>query len=96
MLHKSTEELTNELKAATNVRDYLSKNKENLLDESLPEHLEKLLTQKKLKKSDVIRGSLLGKAYVYKIFDGEKSPQEINYSRSLSGSVFPTRKHRKC
>lgn len=89
MLCKSTEELTNELKAATNVKDYLSKNKENLLAESLPEHLEKLLTQKKLKKSDVIRGSLLGKAYVYKIFDGEKKPSRdkllaISFGLSLS------------
>lgn len=74
MTHKTTEELKNELKTASNIRDYLSKNKENLLAEGLPEHLEKLLSQKGLRKSDVIRGSLLGKAYVYKIFCGEKKP----------------------
>ena len=31
MTHKSTDELKNELKTAANLRDYLSKNKENLL-----------------------------------------------------------------
>ena len=70
MTHKSTDELKNELKTAANLRDYLSKNKENLLTTGLPEYLERLLSQKGLKKADVIRGSLLGWAYVYKIFGG--------------------------
>lgn len=74
MIHKSTDELRNELKRATNVRDYLTQNKENLLTIDLPEYLDKLLSQKGIKKSDVIRGSLLGKAYVYQIFSGEKKP----------------------
>lgn len=54
MIHKSTDELKNELKTATNLRDYLSKNKENLLTTGLPEYLERLLSQKGLKKADVI------------------------------------------
>lgn len=74
MIHKSTDELRNELKRATNVRDYLTQNKENLLTIDLPEYLDMLLSQKGIKKSDVIRGSLLGKAYVYQIFSGEKKP----------------------
>ena len=51
MTHKSTDELKNELKTAANLRDYLSKNKENLLTTGLPEYLERLLSQKGLKKS---------------------------------------------
>ena len=74
MIHKSTDELTNELKAAANVKDYLLKNRENMLSSDLPEYLEQLLSQKGLKKADVIRGSLLGRAYIYKIFSGEKKP----------------------
>lgn len=74
MIHKSTDELTNELKTATNVKDYLLKNRENMLTSNLPEYLEQLLSQKRLKRADVIRGSLLGKAYIYKIFSGEKKP----------------------
>ena len=54
MTHKSTDELKNELKTAANLRDYLSKNKENLLTTGLPEYLERLLSQKGLKKADVI------------------------------------------
>ena len=54
MIHKSTDELKNELKTAANLRDYLSKNKENLLTTGLPEYLERLLSQKGLKKADVV------------------------------------------
>lgn len=41
---------------------------------SLSEHLNLLLSQKKIRKADVIRHSQLGRAYVYKIFAGEKIP----------------------
>ena len=86
MTHKSTDELKNELKTAANLRDYLSKNKENLLTTGLPEYLERLLSQKGLKK-----GLTCTKFSAVK-----KSPQEISFSLSLSGLVFPIRKHRKC
>lgn len=51
MKQKSTDELNHEIKAATNIEDYLIKNKENMLTSNLPEYLNKLLTQKGLKKS---------------------------------------------
>lgn len=50
MKQKSTDELNHEIKAATNIEDYLIKNKENMLTSNLPEYLNKLLTQKGLKK----------------------------------------------
>ncbi len=74
MKQKSTDELNHEIKAATNIEDYLIKNKENMLTSNLPEYLNKLLTQKGLKKADVIRSSQLGRAYVYQIFSGKKTP----------------------
>lgn len=74
MDEKSTDELRHEIKTATDVEDYLTKNKEYLLKESLSEHLHMLLSQKNLKRADVIRGSLLGRAYVYRIFAGDKIP----------------------
>lgn len=74
MDEKSTDELRHEIKAATDVEDYLTKNREYLLHESLSEHLHMLLSRNKLKRADVIRGSLLGRAYVYRIFAGDKIP----------------------
>ncbi|MCI8799937.1 hypothetical protein AMURIS_00495 [Acetatifactor muris] len=71
---KTTEELRHELKAATNIEDYLRSNQKNLVRYNLPEYLRSLLSCKKLRKADVVRGSLLSRAYVYQIFSGEKSP----------------------
>lgn len=74
MNQKTTEELTHEIKSATDIDDYLSANSNHMLTTSLSEYLNTLLLQKKIRKADVIRGSLLSRAYVYKIFAGEKIP----------------------
>lgn len=74
MLLKTTDELNHEIKAATDIEDYLAKNKENMLTHSLSDHLNMLLTQKELSRADVVRNSLLDRAYVYQIFSGEKTP----------------------
>lgn len=71
---KTTDELNHEIKSATNIEDYLLNNKDHLLTYSLPEHLNTLLEQKKISRADVVRGSLLDRAYVYQIFSGEKVP----------------------
>ena len=71
---KSTDELSHEIKAVSNIEDYLNKNKEHMIMTDLSEHLNMLLSLKKLKKSDVVRASLLDRTYVYKIFAGEKNP----------------------
>ena len=74
MIEKSTDELRHDIKAATDIEDYLAKNSTYLLKDSLSEHLHMLLSQKNLRRADVIRGSLLGRAYVYRIFAGDKTP----------------------
>lgn len=74
MKEKSTDELRHEIKTATDMEDYLTKNSTYLLKDSLSEHLRMLLSQKNLSRADVIRGSLLGRAYVYRIFAGDKTP----------------------
>ena len=71
---KTTEELKHEIKAATDIEDYLKSNRESLLQGNLAQHLNRLLSQKGLSKADVVRGSLLSRAYVYQIFSGEKTP----------------------
>lgn len=74
MEEKSTDKLRHEIKTATDIEDYLAENREHLLKDSLSEHLHMLLSEKGLTRADVIRGSLLGRAYVYRIFAGDKIP----------------------
>lgn len=71
---KTTEELNHEIKSATNIEDFLIKNKKHLLIHSLPQYLNTLLIQKGISRADVVRGSLLDRTYVYQIFSGEKTP----------------------
>lgn len=72
--HKTTDELDHEIEAATDIEDYLAKNKQNMLTCSLSEHLNMLLSQKGIGRADVVRDSLLDRVYVYQIFSGKKTP----------------------
>ncbi len=74
MESKTTDQLNHEIKMATDIKDYLNENRNNLLTTSLGEYLNMLLSQKKLRKTDVVHNSLLERTYVYKIFAGEKHP----------------------
>lgn len=70
----STEELNHQIEEATNIEDFLNANREFMLSGSLSQHLTALLAEKKIRKADVVRGSLLDRAYVYQIFSGERRP----------------------
>lgn len=70
----STEELNHQIEEATNIEDFLNANREFMLSGSLSQHLTALLAEKKISKADVVRGSLLDRAYVYQIFSGERRP----------------------
>lgn len=74
MREKTTDELRHEIKTATDMEDYLTENRDHMLKESLTDHLHMLLSRKNLKRADIIRGSLLGRSYVYRIFAGDKTP----------------------
>jgi len=70
----SSAELGFQLKNALSIGAYLAKNKDNMLAQSLSEHLNMLLKEKGIRRSDVVRDSHLEKSYVYQIFSGEKNP----------------------
>lgn len=70
----TTDELYHEIMAATDIEDFLKKNKRQMLTCTLSEYLNALLSQKGISRADVVRGSLLDRAYVYQIFSGEKTP----------------------
>lgn len=87
---RTTDALNHEIKSATDIEDFLTKNREHLLNYNLPEHLQTLLVRKDISRADVVRGSLLDRAYVYQIFSGEKVPSRdkliaISFGLCLSG-----------
>ena len=75
-IQKSTEALNSELTSATDIEDYLAVNRSYLLPHAQPlaRHLTSLLRQKKLKRGEVARASLLDRVYVYQIFSGRRTP----------------------
>lgn len=70
----TTADVQKSLANALNFGDFLSRNKQNMIAQTLPEYLDSLLKQKHLKKADVVRGSQLDRTYVYQIFSGRKIP----------------------
>jgi transcriptional regulator with XRE-family HTH domain len=74
MKNKSTDTLNHEIKAADSIDGFLAQNRDELLSQSLLEHLASLLEQKAITRADVVRGSLLDRKYAYQIFSSEKTP----------------------
>ena len=78
-MQKDTEQLENELAAAETVEDFLTANKDNFKNFTLAEYLSKLLAEKNLSKTDVIKNSQLDQTYVYRVFSGvTKKPARQN------------------
>lgn len=72
-MEKSTEELLGILKNKKTYEEFFSEEIEELCFSSVAEYLNLLMTEKKLKKSDVIKKSNLDKNYAYQIFNGIKT-----------------------
>lgn len=71
---KSTDELLNEIKQTNEIKKFIEKNSTEFTDKPLHEMLNDIITEKKLKKSEVIKGSGLNRVYAYQILAGKKSP----------------------
>ena len=69
---KDTNELEHELAAAKSLEAYFEANVAELREETLAEHLARLLAEKHLEKADVIARSGLAELYAYHIFAGRK------------------------
>lgn len=69
-MQKDTNQLENELSNAARVEEFLADNKENFKNFTLAEYLNKLLAEKNLSKSDIVKNSLLDPTYVYRVFSG--------------------------
>lgn len=74
-MKKSTSELLDILKSTTDYTDYTEQNANELIEQiPLHQYLGKLLEDKSLKKSDVIRHAGLDRGYGYDIFTGARFP----------------------
>lgn len=62
------------LEQADNFDDFLETNNDNMIKVSVGEYLLKLLKEKGLKRSYIIRETNLNNSYVYEIFKGDKIP----------------------
>lgn len=55
MENKTTEELHHEIKASTDIEDYLKTNQNYMIADTLPDYLNRMLSQKGLNRADVVR-----------------------------------------
>ena len=74
MIKKPTDELMNALNESSSIEEYISNVQKFMIDSSLSDYLNQLLTEKSLKKSIVIKKSELNEIYGYQIFSGKRAP----------------------
>ncbi len=76
--NKSTNELLDELTSGTPLTSFISKNSENFIDTNLSETLHRILKEKGLTKSAVLKRAEINDIYGYQIFPANAARQEIN------------------
>lgn len=72
---KDTADIVKELGLFPDFRTFYDENKEYMITESLSALLERLLSEKGLAKSQVIKASELSEVYAYQIFSGLRVPE---------------------
>ena len=77
-MKKSTNELFNEIMTAKDYESFRRENADNFTCMKLDRALMAKMEEKKLTKSDVIKGSGMAKTYAYQIFDGKKANPHID------------------
>jgi len=71
---KDTSALVEELGVCPDFKTFYNENKTYLVNETLSELLSRLLTEKALKKADIIRKAEMSETYAYQIFAGIRVP----------------------
>ena len=76
---KQTDELLKELSNTSDINQYLSTNRDELIEQNVAKYLNELLEKKEnLPKSKIIKSTSLSESYIYDIFRGEKSNPSRN------------------
>lgn len=74
-MKKDTSEIVKELGLCSDFKTFYDENKVYMISVSLSEMLETLLSQKGLKKSQVIKQAEMSEVYAYQIFSGLRVPE---------------------
>lgn len=76
---KQTDELLKELGNTSDINQYLSTNRDELIEQNVAKYLNELLEKKEnLTKSKIIKSTSLSESCIYDIFRGEKSNPSRN------------------
>lgn len=75
MLPKDTTKIVEELGLCPDFKTFYDENKVYMVQSSLSDMLQQLLTEKGLKKSQVIKNTELSEVYAYQIFSGLRIPE---------------------
>lgn len=71
---KETKEMLEQLKRADSLDGYLTENAAEMVDGAIPAHLEALLAETGLTKSEVLRRAEINDIYGYQLFAGSRRP----------------------
>ena len=74
-MKKDTSKIVEELGLSPNFKTFYNENKDYMISDSLKDLLERLLNEKGLKKSQVIKNAELSEVYAYQIFSGLRIPE---------------------
>lgn len=78
--YKKTDKLLDILKKSPTVDDYIENENDNLVNMTLSEYLNKILSDRNLKTSDLVKLTGLDRTYTYQIMSGRKIRPEIKLS----------------
>ncbi len=74
-MEKDTSKIVEELGLCDDFKTFYNENRDYLIKDSLSDMLQKLLEEKGLKKSQVIKNAELSEVYSYQIFSGLRLPE---------------------
>lgn len=74
-MNKDTSKILEELNLCSDFSTFYDKNKQYMVSEKLPQMLDRIIKEKNLKKSQVIKHSEIAEVYAYQIFSGLRKPE---------------------
>lgn len=74
-MQKDTTKIVEELGLCSDFKSFYNENKEYMISKTLSDFLSQLITEKGLKKADIIKKSELSEVYAYQIFSGLRIPE---------------------
>ena len=93
MNQKNTDDLRQELMHSPNLDEFLSDNRENFSNESVPEVLNRILQSKNISKSVLAKQSGISEVYLHQIFAGKRNPSRnrlLCFCYGLGASIDET------